>query len=178
MGATDSKAAAAARGEDWDNIPDEPGAAPHVPLDEGSNETVEVFPPDGKVAETAKALNDAAEGRESVVKWTGNSFEVPRDVADAANLPDDTQTIDVPEADTLPTRTVVEGTAHQEGWTPETPEFAQTADQKAADANGDAVPTERNTVAEIEDYAAKHNIDLTGASTKPEKVAKIDAAQK
>jgi hypothetical protein len=37
-------------------------------------------------------------------------------------------------------------------------------------------PTERNTVTEIDDFAAEHGIDLGEANTKAEKVAVIDQA--
>lgn len=79
-------------GLDPKNVPAEAGSALHsdvrvgTGLDDGGDYTL-VYPPAGKVAETAKALNDAAEGREQTVQWTGDSFRVPADVAEAADLP-------------------------------------------------------------------------------------------
>jgi len=70
----------------------ESGSAPHTDVVVGfglaSGEETEVFPEDGKIGETAQALNEAAEklGLLPQVKWTGGSFTVPKEVADKANL--------------------------------------------------------------------------------------------
>lgn len=78
-----------AAGFDPGNIPEQAGAAPHAQVG-GDEEYVLVYPPDGRVAETAKALNDAAAGRESTVQWTGEgAFRVPKSVADAADFGDE-----------------------------------------------------------------------------------------
>lgn len=96
-------------GLDPEHIPSEAGSALHsdvkvgTGLDDGGDYTL-VYPPEGKVAETAKALNDAAVGREALVVWTGDAFRVPADVADAADLgssgdtPESVQTVARPAA--------------------------------------------------------------------------------
>lgn len=96
-------------GLDPEHIPSEAGSALHsdvkvgTGLDDGGDYTL-VYPPEGKVAETAKALNDAAVGREALVVWTGDAFRVPADVADAADLgssgdtPQSVQTVARPAA--------------------------------------------------------------------------------
>jgi hypothetical protein len=103
-----------ARGMVEGKVPDVAGAAPHTDAVtglglSGGGDTVQVFPEDGKVAETAKALNDAAEelGVVTRVQWTGDSFDVPAEVADKADL-GGAQTVDVP-AVTPPVATL---TAH------------------------------------------------------------------
>lgn len=64
--------------------PDEPGSAPHQAA-EDEIEFVEVYPPEGKLVETAQALLDAAESERDVV-YSGDHFYVPADVASKAKL--------------------------------------------------------------------------------------------
>lgn len=93
-------------GLDPAHLPSQAGSALHsdvkvgTGLDDGGDYTL-VYPPAGKTAETAKALNDAAVGREHLVQWTGDSFRVPADVAEAADFsggdtPESVQTVNQP----------------------------------------------------------------------------------
>lgn len=115
-----------ALGLDPKNVPAEAGSALHsdvrvgTGLDDGGDYTL-VYPPEGKVAETAKALNDAAAGREASVVWTGDSFRVPADVADSADLPggdtpESVQTVNQPNAGGSSSPTV-----HENGYGNATP---------------------------------------------------------
>lgn len=90
-----------ARGLDVNHIPAEPGAAAHsdvlvgTGLDDGGDYVL-VYPPEGRTAETAKALNDAAAGEEQVVQWLDGAFRVPARVAEAAKLGAESTKVDVP----------------------------------------------------------------------------------
>lgn len=70
----------------------EPGDAPHSDIELGTvAEEVTVYPAEGKMAETSQALLDAAESLElnpNVVMVSDGNFVVPKEVADAATLPE------------------------------------------------------------------------------------------
>lgn len=92
-----------ARGLDPENVPTTPGAAAHsdVPVGTGLDDGGEyalVFPPEGRVAEMARALNDAADGEEHLVQWSDGAFRVPKRIADAADLSDSSAAVDLPAA--------------------------------------------------------------------------------
>lgn len=68
--------------------PDEPGSAPHQDdYETGDVETVTIVPVEGQIAETARALLDAADSPGDVQMSDGN-FVVPAKLAAKAKVPE------------------------------------------------------------------------------------------
>lgn len=161
----------AARDHDWSVA----GSAPHDPnaIIGGTDvDDVEVFVPEGKTAEVAKALNDAAEEaglNAAVVRYTDGSFTVPRAVADGADLPDDAQLVAVPPPDV--NAAVTPGHDLDGNPVPEPDALGAEASTETDGADGDDL--EKLTVAELRAKADKDKVDLTGANHKADIIAKL-----
>lgn len=155
-----------AAGLDWENLPTESGAAAHTDVVTGTGlagdgEYVLVFPAADQIAETAKALNNAAVGREQLVVWSDGHFRVPRDVAEAADLPGEADAVVEPEPGS---------TSSLQGANPDHP-AGKTGPVPDGDggASGDSEEKDQfseMTVQQLQDYAQDHEVDLGAATRK------------